>query len=74
MRAAGVWMINGIWDPQWRMRCLIKAVHRLQPKVVPEKGVDRDVTSLLSRLRHDHFFGTSLSSRDLFSFEERCWR
>jgi hypothetical protein len=60
MRAAGVWLINGVWDPQWRMRCLIKAMHRLQPKVVPEKGVDRDVTSLLGRLRHDHFFETTL--------------
>jgi hypothetical protein len=58
MRAAGTWMINGIWDPQWRMRCLIKAMHQLQPKVVAEKGVDRDVTSLLSKLRHDHFFET----------------
>jgi hypothetical protein len=29
MRAAGVWMLNGIWDPQWRMGCLIKAMHRL---------------------------------------------
>ena len=52
-------MINGIWDPQWRMRCLIKAMHRLQPKVVAEKGVDRDVTSLLSKLRHDHYFDTT---------------
>jgi hypothetical protein len=31
----------------------------MQPKVVPEKGVDRDVTSLLSRLRNDHFFETT---------------
>jgi hypothetical protein len=52
-------MINGVWDSLWRMRCLIKAMHRLQPKVVPEKGVDRDVTALLSRLRHDHFFETT---------------
>jgi hypothetical protein len=52
-------MINAIWDPQWRMRCLIKAMHRLQPKVVPEKGVDRDVMSLLSKLRHNHFFETT---------------
>jgi hypothetical protein len=59
MRAAGVWMTNGVWDAQWRMRCMIKAMHRLQPKVVPEKGVDRDVTSLLSRLRHDHYFETT---------------
>jgi hypothetical protein len=55
----GVWMINSIWDPQWRVLCLIRAMHRLQPKVVPEKGVNRDVTSLLSRLRHDHFFETT---------------
>jgi hypothetical protein len=59
MRAASIWVINGIWDPQWRMRCLIKAMHWLQPKVVPEKGVDRDVTSFLSRLRHDHYFETT---------------
>jgi hypothetical protein len=59
MRAAATWMINGVWDPQWRMRCLIKAMHRLHPKVVPEKGVDRDVTSLLSKLRHDHYFETT---------------
>ena len=59
MRAAGTWLINGVWDPQWRMRCMIKARHRLQPKVVAEKGVDRDVTSLLSKLRHDHFFVTT---------------
>jgi hypothetical protein len=59
MRAAGIWMINGIWDPQWRMRCLIKAMHRLQPKVVSEKEVGQDVTSLLSRLGHDHYFETT---------------
>jgi hypothetical protein len=41
------------------MCCLIKAMHRLQPKVVSEKGVDRDVTSLLDRLRHDHYFETT---------------
>jgi hypothetical protein len=58
MRVAGIWMINGIWDPQWRMRCLIKAMHRLQPEVVPGKMVDRDVMSLLSKLRHDLFHGT----------------
>jgi hypothetical protein len=25
-RAAGVRMINGVWDAQWRMRCMIKAM------------------------------------------------
>jgi hypothetical protein len=59
IRATGTWMINGIWDPKWRLRCILRAAHRETPTVEPVKEVNLDVTPLFRRLRRDFWIRTT---------------
>jgi hypothetical protein len=50
MRGSLTWLINYAWDPQWRMRCSLRAAQRQRPVIEPAPSEDCDVTLLLGLL------------------------
>jgi hypothetical protein len=50
MRSSMIWIINYVWDPVWRMRCIMRTAQEARPSVQAAPREDSDVTSFLGLL------------------------